>query len=127
MAQITFQNPWVLMTLPLIWLLLVLFAWRRRFKPFGPFLLRLLFAVLVILALAQPALVAGETIEAEPQEKTVLLVDQSASLGAVGQQALRSEAARLVQTLTTPPYSFFRPACIGRRPAGRPAGKCSRR
>ena len=99
MAQISFQNPNMLLLLPLIWLLLVLFAWRRRFKPFGPFLLRLLIVVLATLALAQPATApAGITEAGLPQLQQVVLVDQSASLGQAGQQALRAEANRISQS-----------------------------
>ncbi|MCB0208538.1 MAG: VWA domain-containing protein, partial [Anaerolineae bacterium] len=94
MAEITLQNPQVLFILPLIWLLLVWFAWRRRFKPFGPFLLRLGIAVLIMLALSQPTIPAPATAERAPDEQTVLLVDQSASLGSAGQEALRAEATQ---------------------------------
>lgn len=98
MAQIIFQNPNILLLLPLVWLLLVVFAWRRRFKPFGPFLLRLLVVVLIVLALAQPTITPpAQTETGAPQERLVVLVDQSASLGQTGQQALRAEAARLTQ------------------------------
>lgn len=94
MAQITLQNPELLFILPVLWLLLVWFAWRRRFKPFGPFLLRLAIVVLIVLALSQPTIPAPATTAAAPDEPTVLLIDQSASLGAAGQAALRDEAAQ---------------------------------
>ncbi|GAB4449977.1 MAG: VWA domain-containing protein [Anaerolineae bacterium] len=105
--SIIFQNPWALALVPAGWLLLVLFAWRRRFKPFAAFLLRLLIVVLVALALAQPILPGEETGPARPEEAVVLLVDQSASLGMVGQQALRGEAARLLRELPHAQTLFF--------------------
>ena len=52
MAQIVLQNPQMLFVLPLVWLLIVGFAWRRRFKPFGPFLVRLVILVLIVVALS---------------------------------------------------------------------------
>jgi uncharacterized membrane protein len=108
MAQMTLLYPWLLLALPVLWLLLLAVAWRRRFKPFGPFLLRLLILVLVILALARPVFlppdVASE--ESAPQRQ-VLLVDQSASLGALGQAALRAEAARLAQIITDTVTVYF--------------------
>jgi len=98
MAQIVLQNPRILLVLPLVWLLVVGFAWRRRFKPFGPFLLRLVILVLIAVALSRPTLEPSAALAIEkPQERLVVLVDQSASLGEVGQQALRNEAARLIQ------------------------------
>jgi uncharacterized membrane protein len=98
MAEIILQNPWALIALPILWLLLLAFAWRRRFKPFGAFLLRLTILVLVALALSRPVFVppAAASDEAE-QPRLILLVDQSASLGTAGQQALRAEATRLAQ------------------------------
>lgn len=98
MAEIGLQNPWALVVLPMLWLLLLAFAWRRRFKPFGAFLLRLAILVLIVLALSRPVFVpqAIASGSAEPQ-RLVLLVDQSASLGPAGQQAVRTEAARLAQ------------------------------
>lgn len=97
MAQIVLQQPWALILLPVGWLLLLLFAWRRRFKPFSAFLARLLLLVLLALALAQPVIPPADSTPAAPPDRLLLLVDQSASLGAAGQQALRSEAARLAQ------------------------------
>ncbi len=96
MAQITLQNPQALLALPLLWLLLVVFAWRRRFRPFGPFLLRLVIIVLGILALSRPALISSEVSEAEKQ-RVVALVDQSASLTEGQRQAFQVELARLAQ------------------------------
>jgi Mg-chelatase subunit ChlD len=89
------QSPVLLLLLPLGWLILVGLAWPRRFKPFGAFLIRLVIIVLVALALAQPVYVTEFATAVDPQEKLVLLVDQSASLGDVGRQALAGEAARL--------------------------------
>ncbi len=98
MAEIILQNPWALAALPLLWLVLLAFTWRRRFKPFGAFLLRLTILVLLGLALSRPVLLPpAAASEDKSQEQRVLLVDQSASLGAAGQQALRAEAARLAQ------------------------------
>ncbi len=88
------QQPAALLLVPVGWLLLVLAAWPRRFKPFGAFLARLLLAVLAALALAQPIIPAPAP---PPAEHLVLLVDQSASVGAAGQLALRREATRLAQ------------------------------
>lgn len=108
MAQVILQNPAALWLLPLLWLLIVLFAWRRRFKPFGPFLLRLFIVVLLVFALAQPTLTPPTSAEEEtPQEKLVVLVDQSASLGEVGQQALRDEADRLTNGLDDAVVLYF--------------------
>jgi Mg-chelatase subunit ChlD len=115
MVEIVLQNPWALLALPLAWLLLIMVAWRRRFKPFGPFLLRLLILVLVTLALAQPIIPAPNPIlEIEPQERLVILVDQSASLGAAGQTALRAEAERLARSVGDSHILFFadRPVLI---------------
>ncbi len=98
MAQIIIQNIWALALLLAAWLLLLLISWRRRFRPFGPFLLRLAIIVLIALALAEPIFVPPATQSDElPRERLVLLVDQSASLGEAGQTALRAEAARLAQ------------------------------
>ncbi len=108
MAQIMLQQPWALLGLVLGWLLLLLFAWRRRFKPFGPFLLRLSLIVLVALALAQPVYSpAAEPSGDRPPEQSILLVDQSASLGEIGRQALRAEAARLLQEMPEAIPLFF--------------------
>lgn len=108
MAQIVFENSQILWLLPLLWFLLVIFAWKRRFKPFGPFLMRLFMVVLLVLALAQPRLAppASEIVDASA-ERLVVLVDQSASLGEAGQQALRVEAARLAQGLDKAIVLFF--------------------
>lgn len=98
MAEIILQNPWALLALPLLWLLLLAFTWRRRFKPFGAFLLRLAILVLLVMALSRPVFVPpAAAYKTETRERQVLLVDQSASLGLAGQQALRAEAARLAQ------------------------------
>ncbi len=108
MAQITLQHPWLLLVLPVLWLLLLATTWRRRFKPFGPFLLRLTLLVLVTLALARPVLQPPVSAsEAAPPERRVLLVDQSASLGPTGQEALRREATRLAQTITDTVTIYF--------------------
>lgn len=80
MAQIVLQTPFALLVLPVLWLLLVVFAWRRRFKPFGAFLLRLAIVVLVTLALSRPIIPPPPAAEAAPQEQLVLLIDRSASL-----------------------------------------------
>lgn len=98
MAEIILQNPQALLFLPLLWLLFLFFAWRRRFRPFGAFILRLGIIVLVVLALSRPAFVPPSAAsQAAASQRLVLLVDQSASLGEAGQQALRAEAARLAQ------------------------------
>lgn len=108
MAEIILQNPWALLALPLLWLLLLAFTWRRRFKPFGAFLLRLAILVLLVVALSRPVFippaVASET---EMTERQILLVDQSASLGLAGQQALRAEAARLGQEASQTVTLYF--------------------
>jgi hypothetical protein len=80
MAEIVLQSPSALLLLPVFWLLLILFAWRRRFKPFGAFLLRLAIMVLVVLALSQPISLPLETTNDEVREQLVVLVDQSTSL-----------------------------------------------
>ncbi len=97
-AEITFQQPAALIFLPLLWLALLLLAWRRRFKPFGAFLLRLLVLVFITLALSRPTLTPPTAASAEEvAQRRILLVDQSASLGTAGQAALRAEAGRLAQ------------------------------
>jgi uncharacterized membrane protein len=108
MAEMTLQTPQVLLALPLIWGVVILFSWRRRFKPFAAFLTRLAIIVLMVVALTQPILPspAAEQID-EPQEQLVLLVDQSASLGMVGQEALRAEAAQLAQARENLVTLFF--------------------
>jgi uncharacterized membrane protein len=107
-AQIILQNPEALFFLPLLWLLFVLFSWRRRFRPFGAFLLRLGIIVLVTLALAHPVLLPPAAATPEKAEQTlILLVDQSASLGQTGQQLLRAEAARLAQALPKSQTIYF--------------------
>lgn len=108
MAEIVLQTPQLLLALPLVWALVILFSWRRRFKPFSAFLARLAIIVLIIVALAQPILPVPDIQQLdEPQEQLVLLVDQSASLGAVGQEALRAEAAQLSQAREKVSTLFF--------------------
>jgi Mg-chelatase subunit ChlD len=109
MAPIVFQNPWALsLALPLAWLLLIAYSWRRRYKPFGPFLLRLAIIVLISLALSQPTVLREAPEDTrEPSGRVVVLVDQSASLGVVGQQRLRAEAAQLTQGLEDAFVLFF--------------------
>lgn len=108
MAEIILQNPWALLALPLLWLLLLTFGWHRRFKPFGAFLLRLAIMVLLTLALSRPVFVPpAAASEDEGQERRVLLVDQSASLSVAGQQALRAEAARLAQAFPNTVTLYF--------------------
>jgi len=96
-AQIILENPWALLLLLLAWLVFVIFAWRRRFRPFGAFLLRLAILVLVTGALTRPVFLPPEVQSAQPEERLVLLVDQSASLGEAGQAALREEAAKRLE------------------------------
>ncbi len=96
MDSLTFQNASALLALPFIWLIFVWRAWPRRFKPFGAFLLRLLILVCLNLALARPVISPTATKESN-FTRPVLLVDQSASLGEIGQQALRQKAAELAQ------------------------------
>ncbi|MFN8459341.1 MAG: VWA domain-containing protein [Anaerolineae bacterium] len=118
MAEITLQQPAVLILLPLLWLVLLLLAWRRRFKPFGAFLLRLLILVFITLARSRPVFTPPAA--ASPEEVTqrrVLLVDQSASLRTTGQAALRAEADRLAQespTNTEIVYFTHRPLVVPR-------------
>ncbi len=116
-AQIILENPWVLLPLLLAWLLFVIFAWRRRFRPFGAFLLRLAILVLVTGALTRPVFLPPEVHSAQPEERLVLLVDQSASLGEAGQVALREEATRLTAVSQNSTTLFF-----GDRPVLVPAG-----
>jgi Mg-chelatase subunit ChlD len=126
MAEIVFQNPWGLVALPIGWLLLLLFAWRRRFQPFIPFLLRLVIIVLIGLALAQPVRLRPEAGDQPLAQRLVILVDQSASLGETGRQALRAEATRLTRDFPDSITLFFAdrpvivlpfsPALIGSQP-----------
>lgn len=95
MADLILQNPVVLLLWPLLWLLMGGAGWRRRFTPFGPFALRLLIMLLVVFALARPAVPAAEATETGPPQRTVLLVDQSLSLSEAERHLFRSEAARL--------------------------------
>lgn len=97
MAEIVLQNPSALLLLPLLWLIVVVVAWRRRFKPFGAFLLRLAIIVLVVLALAQPVLIPEGVAEEIQPEKLVVLVDQSASITPARQQLFQAEVARLLE------------------------------
>ncbi|MEW5956834.1 MAG: VWA domain-containing protein [Chloroflexota bacterium] len=97
MAQLVLQQPWLLLILLAVWLLLIGLAWWRRFRPFGPFVLRLCIAVLVTLALARPVYLPAATAAEEPPPRQVILVDQSASLGQAGGLALQAEAARLAR------------------------------
>ncbi len=108
MAEIIVQNSEALALLLLAWLMLLLISWRRRFKPFGPLLLRLAIIVLIAAALARPVFVPpGFNSDPQPQERLVLLVDQSASLGQAGQAALRAEAGRLAQENPNSTILFF--------------------
>lgn len=95
MAQITLQSPQALLILPVIWLLLLAFAWRRRFKPFGAFLLRLFIVVLVLLGLSRPVILPEESIALDQGDKVVALVDRSASIPENKQQAFQAEVDRL--------------------------------
>ena len=109
MATIDLQSPVFLWGLPLLWLLLLLFAWRRHFKPLGAMLLRLAIVVLAVLALARPvylpppAAAPGD----EYQSHLVALVDQSAGLDAAEQQMLREEAGRLAGEFDSSTVLYF--------------------
>lgn len=108
MAEIVIPNTWALALMLAAWLVLLLVGWRRRFKPFIPFLLRLAIIVLIGLALAEPVFVPPAAQSDElPRERLVVLVDQSASLGQAGQVALRAEAARLAQENPDSTIVFF--------------------
>ncbi|MEM7348516.1 MAG: hypothetical protein AAF485_30180, partial [Chloroflexota bacterium] len=111
---VIFQNPAALLALPLLWILLILFAWPRRFKPFGPFLLRLAIIVLAVLALADPIRSESPLMDDQTETPFVFLVDQSASLGQGGQVTLRTEAARLASEASTSHTLYFadRPTLI---------------
>ena len=115
MAQIIVQRPEALVVLLLLWLLLVWRAWPRRFKPFGPFAVRLILLALLAGAVAQPEYWPPASLAESETERTVVLVDQSASLGAAGQARLRTEAERLASTLGNPVTLFF-----GDRPVALP-------
>ena len=97
MAEIVLQNPQALLVLPMLWLLLVIISWGRRFRPYGPFFLRLLIVVLICFALARPALPATEAVQANHQTRIITLIDQSVSLPDTMRAAFRAEAARLAQ------------------------------
>ena len=88
-----FRNPqalFLLLLLPLFWAL-----WRWRFGRVSAktLALRLVMVSLVVLAVADP-LLARPTVAID---MLVLLVDQSDSLGAAGQAALRTQAEALVR------------------------------
>jgi uncharacterized membrane protein len=107
MAEIVWQNSLALLALPVLWLLIVVFAWRRRFKPFGAFLLRLAIIVLVALALARPTVLPPAAADDELQERLVLLVDQSASLQEWEQQIFRTETVRLTEQFPDTVVLYF--------------------
>ncbi len=95
MVPIILQNSVALLTLPFLWLIFLLATWRRRFKPFGAFLIRLTILVLIVLALSQPIIVpTGVALNETKSTPLILLVDQSASLGEIGQKALRQKATQ---------------------------------
>lgn len=86
-----FRNPhllWLLLILPAF---ILLWRWRGVRVSFGALLLRLLSAALLVLALADPVIGGAPP----PEGPLVLLVDQSDSLTAAGQAALRDEGRRL--------------------------------
>lgn len=88
-----FRNPQLLALLLLLPVLLLVWRWRgMRLVPLA-LALRLLGVALLVLALADP--VVGR--EEPPPGPLVILVDQSDSLTATGQAALREEALRLSQ------------------------------
>ncbi len=101
MAEIGLQTPRVFLALPLLALLILAFAWRRRFRPLGPLALRLTVIVLAITALSEPLLLPGSTtteLLGEELGRVVILVDQSASLES-RRAALRAEAARMAESV----------------------------
>lgn len=97
MAEIVLQNPPALLLLPLLWLVIVMVAWRRRFKPFGAFLLRLAVIVLGVAALSQPIWIPAGVEPDTPPEELVILVDHSASIPEAMQQRFQTEVARLLE------------------------------
>ena len=107
MAEIILQFSEALLALPLMWLLFLIIGWRRRFKPFGPFLLRLVIIVLTVLALSQPIIPVNETGLIKIQERMVALVDESVSLTEVERQTLRAEAANLAQQFSNLEVLYF--------------------
>jgi Mg-chelatase subunit ChlD len=86
-----FRNPHLLWLLLLLPALALLWRWRGVRVPLAALLLRLLSVTLLVLALADPAFGGAPP----PAGPLVLLVDQSDSLTAAGQAALRAEAARM--------------------------------
>ncbi len=120
MAQIIVQQPTALVVLLLLWLLMVWQGRARRFKPFGPFVLRLALLTLLTGAIAQPEYWPPATHAESAPERTILLVDQSAGLGAAGQAKLQAEAERLAATLDNPVTLFF-----AGRPLAMPPGQAA--
>ena len=106
---LSFQNPTALAAIPLLWLFFLLIAWRRRFRPFGPFVIRLMIIVLLGVALAQPVQQPPPVTQAPeaPLTRWVILADQSASLGPANQQAARNEARRLADSLNGDVYLLY--------------------
>lgn len=107
MADLVLQSPAFLLALPALWLLLLIAGWRRRFRPFGPFALRLLIILLVVFALARPAWPGPAEVENADQTRQVVLVDQSLSLSEAERQAFRAEAARLAEQAPQTSVLYF--------------------
>lgn len=94
----TFRSPYMLLLLLLLPTLVVVWRWRRGYVPPLALALRLLAALLVIVALANPIVLRSVAL----QGLLVLLVDQSDSLGEEGKAALRDQASALAQAHTGP-------------------------
>ncbi len=108
MAEIVFQSPAFLIILPILWLILVVAGWRRRFKPFAPFLVRLIIVVLIVVALAHPTSPASDTAAVETfSDPAVLLVDQSDSLSEIDRTRFREEAVRLTTQFPNNDILYF--------------------
>jgi hypothetical protein len=78
-----------LLLLPVGWLLLVLFAIPRRFKTIQPVPAAVDHCGVAGVGPGPAGVPAAVTTEPEPDDQLVILVDQSASLGPAGRQALR--------------------------------------
>jgi Ca-activated chloride channel family protein len=108
-AEISLQNPRIFLALPLLALLVVAFAWHRRFRPLGPLALRLTLIILVIAALSEPLwlpMPATTALDAEELGRLVILVDQSASLEPARAE-LRAEAARIAASVNDSVILWF--------------------
>jgi Mg-chelatase subunit ChlD len=92
---VTFENPQFLALLLLLPVMLLIWVWRGMRTVPVALIARLLVVALIVVAVAHPT--QGQRLQASGP--LVVLVDQSDSLTAEGQAALRAEAEQLIQTI----------------------------